>query len=245
MSDLFSELGCGRVASIIGRYYAMDRDNRWDRVEHAWRMLTRAEAPHHAESAIEALNNAYARDEADEFVAPTLVRPAGEPEVRIESGDAVLFMNFRADRARQITRAFVQPGFDQFECGTRPDLAAFVTTTEYASDIPAHCAFPPETLHNVLPEYLDIHGRTQLRIAETEKYAHVTFFFSGGPHPRSQTGSSRPSAPVSSISSSVTLPTATWSGIPAISTQLCRRWRLWTPVSAEWRRRYGKPGAKP
>jgi 2,3-bisphosphoglycerate-independent phosphoglycerate mutase len=180
MADLFSELGCGRVASVVGRYYAMDRDNRWDRIEKAWRLLTRAEAPHHAESAVAALNDAYARDEADEFVAPTLVQPQGEPEVRVESGDAVLFMNFRADRARQLTRAFVQADFDQFERGPYPALAAFVTTTEYAADIPAPCAFAPETLRNALPEYLATQGKTQLRIAETEKYAHVTFFFSGG-----------------------------------------------------------------
>lgn len=180
MADLFSELGCGRVASIIGRYYAMDRDNRWDRIEQAWRMLTLAEAPHRAESAVEALNDAYARDEADEFVAPTLVQPLGEAAVQIESGDSVLFMNFRADRARQLSRAFVQVDFDHFDRGRRPDLAAFVTTTEYAADIPAPCAFPPATLRNALPEYLANQGKTQLRIAETEKYAHVTFFFSGG-----------------------------------------------------------------
>ncbi len=180
MQALFTELGCGRVASITGRYYAMDRDNRWDRVEQAWSLLTRAEAPFSADDPLTALSDAYARDENDEFVKPTLLRAEGEPEVRIADGDSVLFMNFRADRARQLTRAFVDDGFDSFERGSVPALAAFVQTTEYAADIDAPCAFPPETLKNVLGEYLADQGKTQLRIAETEKYAHVTFFFSGG-----------------------------------------------------------------
>ena len=177
---LFAELGCGRVASIVGRYYAMDRDNRWERVQQAWELLVDGEAPHRAASATEALAAAYARDENDEFVLPTLVCPQGEEPARIEDGDAVLFMNFRADRARQLTRAFVEPGFDHFPRRKVPALAGFVTTTEYAADIPAPCAFPPESLDNVLGDYLAQQGRTQLRLAETEKYAHVTFFFSGG-----------------------------------------------------------------
>jgi 2,3-bisphosphoglycerate-independent phosphoglycerate mutase len=180
MQELFERLGCGRVASIVGRYYAMDRDNRWDRSEKAWRLLTRAEAGYTATSAVEALALAYAREERDEFVEPTLVRAEGEPEVCIGDGDAVLFMNFRADRARQLTRAFVDSGFDNFDRSPQPQLAAFVQTTEYAADIEAPRAFPPQTLHNVLGEYLADLGKTQLRIAETEKYAHVTFFFSGG-----------------------------------------------------------------
>ncbi len=180
MQDLFAELGCGRVASIVGRYYAMDRDNRWDRVEQAWKLLTRAEAEFSAASAVDALAMAYDRDEADEFVKPTLVRADGDEEVKISDGDAVLFMNFRADRARELTRAFVDAGFDSFDTGPRPQLADFVTTTEYASDIEAPIAFPTINLTNVLPEYLSNLGKTQLRIAETEKYAHVTFFFSGG-----------------------------------------------------------------
>lgn len=180
MQALFAELDCGRVASITGRYYAMDRDNRWDRTEQAWAVLTRAEAPYSGSTAVQALADAYARDEGDEFVKPTLVRADGEPEVKISDGDAVLFMNFRADRARQLSRAFVDAGFDHFDRGAVPALAAFVQTTEYAADIDAPCAFPPETLKNVLGEYLADQGKTQLRIAETEKYAHVTFFFSGG-----------------------------------------------------------------
>ena len=177
---LFDDLGCGRVASIVGRYYAMDRDNRWERVELAWQMLTRGEGEFSAADAVTGLEAAYAREENDEFVKPTLVAGPGESAATISDGDAVLFMNFRADRARQLTRAFVDSGFDDFERGAVPALSGFVMTTEYAADIDAPCAFPPETLHNVLPEYLADSGRTQLRIAETEKYAHVTFFFSGG-----------------------------------------------------------------
>ncbi len=177
---VFAELGCGRTASICGRYYAMDRDNRWERIGEAWRMLTQGQAPHTHTSATAALQAAYERDESDEFVLPTLVCPEGEPPAIIADGDAVLFMNFRADRARQLTRAFVQEDFGEFERGVVPRLAGFVMTTEYAADIDAPCAFPPESLENVLGDYLAQRGLTQLRIAETEKYAHVTFFFSGG-----------------------------------------------------------------
>ena len=177
---LFAELGCGRVASICGRYYAMDRDNRWDRVEPAYRLLTEGVAEHTAENALAALEAAYQRDENDEFVLPTTVVPAGTAPTFVRDGDAVLFMNFRADRAREITRAFVDDDFDGFDRQARPNLAGFVTATEYAADINARCAFPAQSLKNVLGDYLAQQGKTQLRIAETEKYAHVTFFFSGG-----------------------------------------------------------------
>ena len=178
--QLFAQLGCGRVASICGRYYAMDRDNRWERVEPAYRLLTEGTAEHCAESASAGLQAAYARGENDEFVLPTAVCPPGEPAAVVADGDAVLFMNFRSDRAREMTRAFVEDDFDGFERRTRPRLADFVTTTEYAADIDAACAFPPDSLKNVLGDYIAQQGMTQLRIAETEKYAHVTFFFSGG-----------------------------------------------------------------
>ncbi len=164
------------IASVIGRYYAMDRDNRWERVEKAYRLMTDAAGEFHANSAKEALQRAYARDENDEFVAATRV----EGGSAINEGDAVLFMNFRADRARELTRAFVDNDFDGFERGEKLALADFVMTTEYANSIDTACAFPPESLSNVLPEYLANQGKRQLRIAETEKYAHVTFFFSGG-----------------------------------------------------------------
>ncbi len=176
MDTLCESLPGARLASIVGRYYAMDRDQRWERVEQAWAMLTSGEAEFHADDAVAGLQSAYERGEDDEFVKPTLLGEAAP----IQDGDVVLFMNFRADRARQLTRAFTDPGFDAFERGTVPRLAEFVMTTEYAADIDAPCAFPPEQLVNVLPEVLADAGKTQLRIAETEKYAHVTFFFSGG-----------------------------------------------------------------
>jgi len=177
---LFEELGCGRVASITGRYYAMDRDNRWDRVQPAYELLTQARAEFRAESASAALQAAYEREENDEFVKPTVVMNATDEAAPVVDGDAVLFMNFRADRARQLTRAFVDPGFDNFDRAVVPQLADFVMTTEYAAAIDASCAFSPASLTNVLGDYLAQRGMTQLRIAETEKYAHVTFFFSGG-----------------------------------------------------------------
>ena len=177
---LFAELDCGRVASITGRYYAMDRDNRWDRIEQAYRLLTEGEAPYSATSSGKALAAAYAREENDEFVLPTAIAAPGDEPALVADGDAVLFMNFRADRARQLTRAFVEQDFSEFARRRVPDLAGFVMTTEYAADIDAPCAFPPETLDNVLGDIIAQRGMTQLRIAETEKYAHVTFFFSGG-----------------------------------------------------------------
>ncbi|MBK82095.1 MAG: phosphoglycerate mutase (2,3-diphosphoglycerate-independent) [Gammaproteobacteria bacterium] len=178
--DLGRRLDNVRVASIVGRYFAMDRDRRWDRVERAYNLMVRGEAPFHATSATAALEQAYARDESDEFVQPTAIHPEGELPVRIQDGDAVVFMNFRADRARQITRAMVDPGFADFERRSTVTLSDFVMLTRYADDIDASCAFEPAVLTNTLGEYLSRQGRTQLRIAETEKYAHVTFFFSGG-----------------------------------------------------------------
>jgi len=164
------------IASLIGRYFAMDRDNRWDRIESAYRLMTENKAEHQAASAQAALQAAYERDENDEFVSATSI----EGGKAIEAGDAVLFMNFRADRAREITRAFVDENFDGFARGNKLALADFVMTTEYADDIQAPVAYGPESLENVLGDYLSQNNLTQLRIAETEKYAHVTFFFSGG-----------------------------------------------------------------
>ena len=173
---LFKKLGTGRFASMIGRYYAMDRDNRWDRVEQAYDLLTQAStqfAPFAC--ATDALNAAYARDENDEFIQASVI---GEP-VKMEDGDALIFMNFRADRARQISRSFANDDFTGFTRKVRPAIN-FVMLTEYATDIKAACAFPPSDLKNTLGEWLSSHNKTQLRISETEKYAHVTFFFNGG-----------------------------------------------------------------
>ncbi|MFC3609392.1 2,3-bisphosphoglycerate-independent phosphoglycerate mutase [Stutzerimonas tarimensis] len=176
MQATFGRLGKGKVASLIGRYFAMDRDNRWDRVEQAYKLIVDGSAEYRSEYAVDGLIAAYERGESDEFVKATTI---GEP-VRVEDGDAVVFMNFRADRARELTRAFVEEDFDGFTRTRRPRLADFVMLTQYAANIPAPSAFAPESLDNVLGEYLAKHGKTQLRIAETEKYAHVTFFFSGG-----------------------------------------------------------------
>jgi 2,3-bisphosphoglycerate-independent phosphoglycerate mutase len=177
---LMTRLGAGAVASVVGRYFAMDRDRRWDRVERAYNMLVRGEAPFHATSATAALEQAYARGENDEFVQPTCVHALGDLPLRINDGDAVVFMNFRADRARQLTRAMIDPDFEGFQRRSTVTLADFVMLTRYADDIRTSCAFEPAVLTNTLGEYLSRLGKTQLRIAETEKYAHVTFFFSGG-----------------------------------------------------------------
>lgn len=176
----FSEIGCGRVASLIGRYFAMDRDNRWERVESAYQLLTEGVSHRTAATAVAGLAAAYEEGETDEFVKATAVVDAAGQAATIQDGDAVLFMNFRADRAREITRAFVEKDFTGFSRAQVPALAGFVSLTQYAADINTPSAFPPETLENVLGEYLEKLGKTQLRIAETEKYAHVTFFFSGG-----------------------------------------------------------------
>jgi 2,3-bisphosphoglycerate-independent phosphoglycerate mutase len=172
----FAKIGKGRIASLIGRYFAMDRDNRWDRVEQAYQLLVEGQGQFSATTAMEGLNAAYERGESDEFVKATRIGEAA----KMEDGDAVVFMNFRADRARELTRAFVEPGFDAFARPRVPQLAEFVMLTQYAASIPAPSAYKPEALTNVLGEYLANNGKTQLRIAETEKYAHVTFFFSGG-----------------------------------------------------------------
>ncbi len=172
----FAELGKGRIASLVGRYYAMDRDNRWDRVQAAYDMLTLGQADYQADSAVAGLQAAYARDENDEFVKPTLIGQGAT----IQDGDAVIFMNFRADRARELTRAFVEDDFTGFARHKRPALADFVMLTQYAADIPTSCAYPPQELVNTLGQWLADHDKTQLRISETEKYAHVTFFFNGG-----------------------------------------------------------------
>ncbi|WP_150304750.1 2,3-bisphosphoglycerate-independent phosphoglycerate mutase [Pseudomonas saliphila] len=176
LEETYRRLGKGRTASLIGRYFAMDRDNRWERVEAAYNLVVEGQASFSAVVAAEGLEAAYERGENDEFVKATTI---GTP-VRVEDGDAVIFMNFRADRARELTRAFVEPGFDGFVRQRQLKLGGFVMLTQYAADIPAPCAFPPFSLDNVLGEYLAKQGKTQLRIAETEKYAHVTFFFSGG-----------------------------------------------------------------
>jgi 2,3-bisphosphoglycerate-independent phosphoglycerate mutase len=166
-----------RVASVSGRYFAMDRDKRWDRVELAYDAIANAASPLRAASAIEALDLAYARGENDEFVKPTIVGNGA----KVTDGDAVVFMNFRADRARELSHAFVDADFDGFRRARRIELSAFVSLTDYEKGLAVSAiAYAAQSMRNSLGEYLSSLGLTQLRIAETEKYAHVTFFFSGG-----------------------------------------------------------------
>ncbi len=175
LQDKCAALGNARIATVGGRYYGMDRDKRWDRVRRAWDAIVEARAEQHAPDAPAALAAAYARGENDEFVAPTVLDGA-QP---MADGDAVVFMNFRADRARQLTAAFVAGDFDDF-AARRPALSRFTCLAEYDAKLPAPVAYPPDDLRNTFGELLAAQGMTQLRIAETEKYAHVTFFFSGG-----------------------------------------------------------------
>jgi len=180
MEDLFTDAGGGQFASIIGRYYAMDRDHRWPRIQLAYDLITQGTAEFEAKSATEAIDQAYARGETDEFITATrIVGNNGKP-VRMQDDDVIIFMNFRSDRARQITRPFIEDEFSGFERTYRPKLAGFVSLTEYNKNFDIPVAFPAERLSNVLGAYLSQTGLHQLRIAETEKYAHVTFFFNGG-----------------------------------------------------------------
>ena len=170
-------LEAGRIASICGRYYAMDRDNRWERLRSAYDLITQGKADYRAGTAAEGLEAAYARGETDEFVKATAI---GNP-ARVNDGDAVVFMNFRADRARQLTRALTDPGFEGFAREHFPRLGSFCTLASYGEDF-AHLptAFPPQSVAGGFGEIISGKGLKQLRIAETEKYAHVTYFFNGG-----------------------------------------------------------------
>lgn len=185
LENYFSKLnaqfdGDAKIASVIGRFYAMDRDKRWDRVESAFELLTEGKSVRTATSALDAINQAYALGETDEFIQATFIEADGV----ICDNDGVIFMNFRADRAREISLAFVDPQFTGFDRHIVPELSAFVMLTKYSDELENNpktsIAYHPTSLANTLGEYLQKLGKTQLRIAETEKYAHVTFFFSGG-----------------------------------------------------------------
>jgi len=170
----------GKIASIIGRYYAMDRDRRWERTQVAYDLLTQGKAAYHAHTAEAALQLAYDRGETDEFVKPTLVLDEGDKPITIKDGDVVIFMNFRADRTRQLTHALTDDNFSDFQRAVTPKLASLVTLTQYAKNLKTEIAFPPITIENGLGEYIAKNNLRQLRIAETEKYAHVTYFINGG-----------------------------------------------------------------
>ncbi len=179
MVDKMAEIGVGKVATISGRYYAMDRDNNWDREEKAYLALTKGEGVKETD-AVEAIKNSYANDVTDEFMLPTVITENGEPVATIKDGDSVIFCNFRPDRAREITRAFCADDFDGFAREKKLDLV-YVCFTEYDVTIPNKLiAFKKVEVTNTFGEYLAANNMKQARIAETEKYAHVTFFFNGG-----------------------------------------------------------------
>jgi 2,3-bisphosphoglycerate-independent phosphoglycerate mutase len=171
--------GAGRVGSIMGRFFAMDRDNRWERVERAWRALVEGTGTPFITSS-DAIADAYAAGQSDEFVEPRIIRQLDQSPATIDDGDAIIFFNFRSDRARELTRAFTDPAFSGFTRPKLPELASYVCLTEYDETFGLPVAFPPASYEQLLGEVIASHGLHQLRIAETEKYAHVTFFFNGG-----------------------------------------------------------------
>jgi 2,3-bisphosphoglycerate-independent phosphoglycerate mutase len=173
------KIGTGRIATVIGRYYAMDRDNRWDRVEKAYEAMVQGVGLEFV-SVQFAIEQSYLDGVTDEFVLPSVIVKGGEPVGRVKDGDGLIFFNFRSDRAREITRAFTDPDFDGFARKRSPQLASYVCMTVYDETFDLPVAFAPVELTNILGEVISRSGLTQLRIAETEKYAHVTFFFNGG-----------------------------------------------------------------
>jgi 2,3-bisphosphoglycerate-independent phosphoglycerate mutase len=171
--------GIGKIATVSGRYYAMDRDNRWERIEKAYRAIKSGEGKL-VQSAIEAVAEAYQKSETDEFILPRVIAENNKPVATINHGDGIIFFNFRADRARELTRAFTQEDCNRFDRGIKSQLSSYVCFTEYDVTFNLSVAFPPQSLKNILGEILSKNNVRQMRIAETEKYAHVTFFFNGG-----------------------------------------------------------------
>ena len=179
LQDEMDRIGCGRIATVAGRYYAMDRDNHWDRIEKAYRAITLGEGET-ADSAMEAVTQSYAKGETDEFILPTVVMENGAPTAVVGDGDSVVFYNFRSDRAKEMTRVFCCEAFDGFDRGSRKQVT-YVCFTDYDATIPnKEVAFEKEEMVNTFGEWLAVNGLKQARIAETEKYAHVTSFFNGG-----------------------------------------------------------------
>ena len=208
-----------QITSLCGRFYSMDRDQRWERIQLAYEAITQGKARHYAKDPIAALEAAYARGETDEFVAPTLIQTTDAPPTGwVQAGDSLIFFNFRADRARQISQALSAEQFSKFDRGqTPPQLSQFLTMTQYSEEIASQCIFEPFNLAHTLPDCLAEQGMQQLRMAETEKYAHVTFFLNGGKE-APVTGEERvliPSPPVK------TYDLAPEMSLPALSTALC------------------------
>jgi 2,3-bisphosphoglycerate-independent phosphoglycerate mutase len=179
LEEEIDRIGVGRIATVIGRFYAMDRDNRWERVEKAYAAMVRGEGERFASAAL-AIEKSYRDGATDEFVQPSVMTDGGEPVGTIRGGDGFIFFNYRSDRAREITRTLTDPGFSGFERQVWPRLASYVCMTTYDETFKLPVAFGPAALTNILGEVVSRAGLTQLRIAETEKYAHVTFFFNGG-----------------------------------------------------------------
>ena len=174
------ELNIGHIASLIGRYYSMDRNKHWDRTKFAYDLISQGKADYRSSDPFIAIDMAYARDESDEFISPTAISKDGENPITVEDDDIIIFANYRADRARQLARAFTKPDFIAFERERLPKLKTFISLTSYKAEYEFPVAFPPVSLPNVFGKYISTLGLKQLRIAETEKYAHVTFFFNGG-----------------------------------------------------------------
>ena len=174
-----TRIGHGRLATVTGRYFAMDRDNRWDRVQRAWQAMALGQGTP-CDSSAAAVQSAYTSGQTDEFIEPRVIQQDGLPVGRITANDGIIFFNFRADRAREITRAFTQPDFNEFERSEMPKLSAFACLSEYDETFDLPVAYASESYPNILGEVVANAGLHQLRIAETEKYAHVTFFFNGG-----------------------------------------------------------------
>lgn len=176
----FAELGAGQIVSVIGRFYAMDRDSRWERVEQAHQLISKGKTEYTAKSASEGLEHAYARDETDEFVMPTAILDDAGKVIYLDPEDSVVFMNFRADRAREISRALTEVDFNDFERNCEPHRGYYATLTQYHQKFDYAVAYPPTDVKNGIGEVLADANLHQLRLAETEKYAHVTFFLNGG-----------------------------------------------------------------
>lgn len=178
LQDKIKEYKRGQIASLSGRYYALDRDNRWERVEKAYNAIAKGVSDTYAKDPIDAIDASYKQNVFDEEFIPVVIGKEGKPTATVDSNDAVIFFNFRPDRARQLTKAFVLPGFSKFSIKELSDVL-FVTMTEYEKDIPVVVAYPPAVVHNCLAEVISNAGLTQYHIAETEKYAHITFFLNG------------------------------------------------------------------
>ena len=179
LQQKIKECGVGKIATMSGRFYAMDRDNHWERTEVAYNAMTKGEAANKYDDPLEAIKDSYNKKIYDEEFVPTVITEGGKPVATIKDGDSLIFFNFRSDRARQISKAFVLPGFDKFKRDYIKDLY-FVAMTEYEKDLPMEIAFPAEAIKETLAKTISEAGLSQLHIAETEKYAHVTFFFNGG-----------------------------------------------------------------